>query len=321
MSGQEIFINTFYIQGMRMFLKKNGMKLTPSEFFSLGIDSHSFCCSQKVNSNFLEKCIVVGGPCIKDCENSVTIEAVYEIYNIIKAAKALNTRGIVFVGLYEEILQYGKKQSYEYLKISLDCIINSLSDFLDYKNITIIDTRDRLYNSLMEEFLRQKNNFLSIRKINTIFEFSDRKYKSHNQAWVEATKRVVIAHMPSFINLYLKNKDKQNILVIENTQQIKVIKLAQLIESAETGPYQIAYLPVPGVSGAERMYRAPYWDKIYLDENYENLMVKQLLAPKEVFEFWINMFVELKQKISNPQLSDLILSLNKIIYGKQKKLS
>ena len=320
MFDKEKLINTFYVQGARAFLKKYGMKLIPPEFLELGIGSQSFCCSQKIDSDFLKKCIVVGGPCIKDCENSVTIEAVYEIFNIIKVAKALDTGGVIFIGLYEEILQYGKKQYYDYLKKNIDHIVSSLSNFLEYKNIIVIDTRDLSYNLLMKEFLDQKDIFLNIKKINTIFEFGNRKYKAHKKEWIDATKRVVIAHMASFINKYLKKETKKNILVIENIQQIKAVKLAEIIDHSGNGPYQVAHFSVPSVSGAERMYRAPHWDKIYLDNDPENLMLKQLLAPKEVFEFWMNMFVELKPGISNQQLPKLVSLLNDIIYGKQKKL-
>jgi hypothetical protein len=318
MSNQEKFINTFYSQGMRVFLKKLGMKLTSSKLFNLGISRQSFCYSKEINENFIEKCIVVGGPCIKDCENAITIEAVYEIFNIIKTAKGLSAPGIIFIGLQEEILQYGEKQCYYYLGKNLERVIGAIANFLEYKNITIIDTRENHYNSLMREFLRKKNSLFNIREVNTIFEFGNRKYKSHNEAWIDATKRVTIAHVPLFLNAYLKNKDRKNILVVENTQQIKIIKLAQLIESTENGPYQVAHLPVPGVSGSERMYRAPYWDKVYLNENKEDLAVKQILAPKEVFEFWMKMFVDIETKTSNSQLSELVLTLNNIIYGKQK---
>lgn len=306
---------------MRVFLKKLGMKPISSKLFDLGISRQSFCHSKEINENFIKKCIVVGGPCIKDCENAITIEAVYEIFNIIKTAKGLNAPGIIFIGLQEEIIQYGEKQFYNYLRKNLERVIGAIADFLEYKNITTIDTRENHYNSLMGKFLRKKNSFFNIRKVNTIFEFGNRKYKSHNKAWIDATKRVIIAHMPSFLNAYLKNKDRKNILAVENTQQIKIIKLAQLIESTENGPYQVAHLPVPGVSGSERMYRAPYWDKIYLDEDKEDLAVKQKLAPKEVFEFWMKMFVDLKTKTSNPQLSELVLTLSNIIYGKQKNQS
>lgn len=320
MLDKEKLINTFYAQGARTFLKRYGMKLIPPEFSELGISFQSFCCSKEIDLDFFKKCIVVGGPCIKDCENLITIEAVYEIFNIIKVAKALNTEGVIFIGLYEEILQYGKKQCFDYLKKNIDHIVNSLSSFLEYKNITVIDTRDLSYNLLIKEFLDRKDNSLNIRKINTIFEFGNRKYKAHKKEWLDATKRVVIAHMASFINKYLKEETKKNILVIENIQQMKVVKLAEILDRSGNGPYQITHFSVPSVSGAERMYRAPYWDKIYLDDDFENLMLKQSLAPKEVFEFWMSMFVGLNSGISNQQLPELVSLLNNIIYGKQKKL-
>jgi len=316
MSSQEKFINIFYNRGMREFLKEYRLKLMPQEFFSAGIHPKSFCCSSEIKEGFLKKCIVVGGPCIKDCENAITIEVVYEIFNVIKTAKALNTKSIIFVGLYEEILQYGEKQCYNFIKKNVDRVIKALSDFLEYNDIVVIDTREQFYNYLMEEFLEKTSNFFNIKKINTIFEFGNRKYKAYNKSWIDATKRVVIAHVPSFLSTYLRNKENKNILAVENTQQIKVIKLAQLIESSENGPYQVAYLPVPSVSGSERMYRAPYWDKIYLNEMRDELLTKQLLAPKEVFNFWMEMFVELMPKEPRTQLPELISTLSKVIYDK-----
>lgn len=316
MNKHEIFINSFYIRGLHTFLKKYEMKLIPLEFYNIGIISQSFCCSQKINSNFLKECIVVGGPCIKDCENSITIEAIYDVFNIIKTAKSLRTRGIIFLGLREEVIQYGEKKYYNQLRKKFGEAIDAISNFLEYKNIIVIDTREQSYNLLMEEFLKKKNNSFNIKKINTIFEFSNRKYKTHNKAWVDATKRVVIAHLPSFLNAYLKNNRNKNILAVENVQQIKIIRLAQQTEATRSGLYQVAHLPVPSVSGAERMYRAPYWDKVYLNEMRSELLVKQLLAPKHVCDFWMNMFPELVSKRLNMDLHDLVSTLNKIIYEK-----
>jgi len=242
MSKHEVFINSFYIHGLRTFLKKYEMKLIPLEFYNIGIISQSFYCSQKINSNFLKECIVVGGPCIKDCENSITIEAIYDVFNIIKTAKLLRTKGIVFLGLHEEIIQYGEKKYYNQLRENLGRTIDAISNFLEYKDIIVIDTREQSYNLLMEEFLKKKNKFLNIRKINTIFEFGNRKYKAHNKAWVDATKRVVIAHLPSFLNAYLKNNRNKNILAVENVQQIKIIRLAQQIEATRNGLYQVVHV-------------------------------------------------------------------------------
>jgi len=316
MSDQEKFINIFYNRGMHGFLKKYGLRLTPQEFFSVGIHPKSFCYSMEIKEDFLKKCIVVGGPCIKDCENAITIEAVYEIFIIIRTAKLLNTKGVIFIGLQEEILQYGKKQSYNYLRKNIDRVIKALSNFLAYNDITIIDTREQSYNSLMKKFIEKTNNFLNIKKINTIFEFGNRKYKAHNQSWINATKRIVIAHVPSFLYAYLGNKNNKKILAVENTQQIKIIKLAQLIESSENGPYQVNHLPVPGVSGSERMYRSPHWNKVYLNEMPDELLIKQLLAPKEVFDFWMEMFEELKLDNAPAHLYELMSTLNNIIYEK-----
>lgn len=312
----EKFINVFYDQGLRGFLKKYEMKLIPANFFNPGINSMSFYYSKELDKSFLENCIVVGGPCIKDCENSITIEAICEVFNIIKTAKELKTRGIIFIGLREEIVQYGEKKCYNHLKENLGKVIDALSNFLEYNEITIIDTREQSYDLLMEEFLKKTNVFFNIKKINTIFEFGNRKYKAHNKPWIDATKRVVIAHLPSFLNAYLKNKENKNILAVENTQQIKIIRLARQIEATKNGPYQIAHLPVPSVSGSERMYRAPHWDKVYLNEAHNELIGKQLLAPKDVYDFWMDMFSELGLKESNMNLYKLVSILNEIIYEK-----
>jgi len=313
---KEKFINILYNQGLLVFLKKYRMKSVPANFFNSEISPMSLCYSKGLNKSFLENCIVVGGPCIKDCENSITIEAIYDVFNIVKTAKALKTKGIIFLGLREEIIQYGEKKCYNQLRENLGKAIDAISGFLKYNDIAVIDTREQSYNLLMEEFLKKKNDFFNIKKINTIFEFGNRKYKAHNEAWIDATKRVVIAHLPSFLNIYLKNNENKNILAVENAQQIKIIKLAQQIEATKNGPYQIVHLPVPSVSGTERMYRAPYWDKVYLDETHNELMVKQLLAPKNVYDFWINMFSGLGLKRSNTNLYDLVSILNEIIYEK-----
>lgn len=314
--ASEKFINMFYSRGLREFLRKYEMKLIPADFFSSEINSISFCYSRGIDKSFLENCVVVGGPCIKDCESSITIEAIHDIFNIIKTAKALKTKGIIFLGLREEVIQYGEKECYNQLREPLGKAINAISSFLKYSNITIIDTREQSYNILMGEFLKKKNDFFNIKKVNTIFEFGNRKYKAHNEAWVEATKRVVIAHLPSFLSAYLKNNENKNILAVENTQQIKIMRLAQQIEATKKGPYQVVHLPVPSVSGSERMYRAPYWDKIYLDETHNELMNKQLLAPKEVIDFWMDMFSELKLKRFDMKLCKVISTLNEIIYEK-----
>lgn len=317
----EEFINIFYNQGLRGFLRKYGMRLTPAEFFNSENSSMSFCYSKNISKSFLENCIVVGGPCIKDCENSITIEALFDVVNIIRTAKSLNARGIIFLGLQEEIIQYGEKRCYNQLGENLGKAINAISNFLGYNNVTVIDTRDQPYNLLMAEFLKRKKDFFNIKKVNTIFEFGNRKYKNHDKPWVDATKRVVIAHLPSFLNAYLKNNENKNILAVENTQQIKIIRLAQQIEATKSGPYQIAHLPVPSVSGAERMYRAPYWDKVYLNETRIELMAKQSLAPKNVYDFWMNMFSGLGLKGSNASLYNLVSTLNEIIYEKRTKQS
>lgn len=316
---KEKFINILYNQGLLVFLKKYRMKSVPANFFNSEISQMSLCCSKELKKSFLENCIVVGGPCIKDCENSITIEAIYDVFNIIKTAKSLRARGIIFLGLHEEVIQYGEKKHYNQLRKNLDKAIDAMSSFLEYNNIIVIDTREQSYNLLIERFLKKKNNFFNIRKLNTIFEFSNRKYKTHNKAWIDATKRVVIAHLPSFLNAYLKNNRNKSILAVENVQQIKIIRLAQEIEVMKNGLYQLVYLPVPSVSGAERMYRAPYWDKVYLNETRSELLVKQLLAPKNVCDFWMNMFPEIVSKRLNMDLHDLVSMLNKIIYEKWKK--
>lgn len=312
---KEKFINITYNQGMNAFLSEYGMKLLPTEFSNLKVDPKLFCCSKELRYDFLQKCIVVGGPCIKDCENAVTIGAIYEIFNIIKTAKTLNTKAVIFIGLYEEAIKNGGKQSYDLLKNNLDNIVNAFSVFFEYKNITVIDTREKFYNSLMKEYLTKTNNFFNVEKLNAIFELGKHKYKAHDDFWIIVTKRVAIAHTPSFLNAYLGNKNNENILVVENTQQIKIVKLAKKIDSSKNGPYQLAYLPVPAVSGSERMYRAPYWDKIYLNEPRNKLDIKQLLAPEEVFNFWMEMFIELKNKKSYTHLYQLISTLNFIIYN------
>lgn len=316
---KEKFINILYNQGLLEFLKKYGMKSVPVNFFNSEISPMSLCYSKELNKTFLENCIVVGGPCIKDCENSITIEAIYDVFNIVKTAKALKTKGIIFIGLREEIIQYGEKKCYNQLRENLGKAIDAISGFLKYNDIAVIDTREQSYNLLMEEFLKKKNDFFNIKKVNNIFEFGTRKYKTHNEAWIDATKRVVIAHLPSFLNIYLKNSENKNILAVENAQQIKIIRLTQQIEGIKNGPYQIVHLPIPSVSGAERMYRAPYWDKVYLDETSNELMVKQLLAPKNVYDFWMNMFSDFGLKRLNMNLYDLVSILNEIIYEKRKK--
>lgn len=320
----ELYINRFYEKSLSTFISEYELTLLDdhSKLHELNYPhletGMAFCCSKNIKRDFLENCIVVGGPCVKDCINSITIEAIYEIINVILMARALNSNGIIFLGLEEEIIQYGKGHALKKLFIRLKNIINSLIQYFSYNNILTIDTSEKNYNCLMAKKLIELNKYFHSRELNTIFEFGYRPYKEHNPKWIEATKRVIIAHTPHYLKEYLNLKYVPNILAVENVQQIKIIKKAFFIEkkafkSEIKGPLQIVHLPVPGISGANRLYRAPVWDKVFIDDSRKDLNYKQALAPEEVKTFWKYMFTEEIYDKEGFDLFNLISTLRNIL--------
>jgi hypothetical protein len=240
----------------------------------------------------LKKYTILGGPCINDCKENITLEAVYEISNTLLLAKKLNSRAVIYIQDGEEALL---EPDVEWKPIStrVHKLVSKLAKIYDYKNFIIVKTLKPENKSIIDLNSTLSNNFsdfdfLKMYAIKYPVGQPKNDFTEFEKGIIAMNKRTFSLYFPNVVKEFLGEKFACPILAAENLQQLKIIKLARIVCNMngqfETEPHQVVHFPFPSLSGDMRMYRSE--DKFYLTSDSSKIKDKNVLS------FWSNAFPE-----------------------------
>ena len=199
--------------------------------------------------------VIIGGPCID--HNILTLETAYDISNILLLSKDLNVPSIVYISDIEYQLAGNKLR--EGFISRLKILVEELSKEIGIKTNIILtssllpDQMDKLDAALYE-------NKIDKQELIRLYNFKEReKPPKLNVSLLMLIRKITIyTYLPSTVSKILGIKDPK-VLVTENLQQIKAIKIADRIE----GNIDVLLtLPFPSTGDKNRMYRATLNHKI-----------------------------------------------------------
>jgi hypothetical protein len=298
------FIKRWYKTPIQKFLADHGLIGITKDSQDIPIDLISynnlangilFAVTKNLHFAKLEKpTIVIGGPCISDCVRSLTFESAIDVFNVISIAKLMKIRGIVWIGVYEEIVKSGSNE-WEDVGRVFETFVDNCSKLLNYHNVKAVRTDLPEVRECSDKHIAKIEERISKKELLSLYDFSKKSNNpgidAKDEAYYSACKSTLSTYLPSLID-NLSDHNKPKVLVAENSHQSKAVNLAIQINDimfndfTGLGPFQFVHLPVPDSSGGNRMYRSTEDQKIYLTENRSELKKKLMGCKPRVLDYW-----------------------------------
>ena len=212
----------------------------------------------------LEDAVVVGGPCIGDCGRHATLEALYDTLQCLLAARGLGLPAVVYVGDREEALEQGAEA--KWLRVGETCRswIEGLAEALGVSRVRVVRTSSPAHAEALAPAVEGLDP--SDDTLDAAFHLGCAPPPPQTLEARRVTCRVIGAHLPEVVARHLDRTTgtaPPEVLVTENLQQAGVIRrAAELAARRGQAVWLAAHLPAPSPSAAQRMYRAPAWDKV-----------------------------------------------------------
>jgi hypothetical protein len=291
------FINRWYGSNTNEFISNNNLlyssdanleKLKGYNNLSNGI---LFSATNNFHDDVLNQdSVVIGGPCLSDCYDSITLEAALEIMNVVEISKILKAEGIIFLGDNEEMLQHPEKD-WKSITDNIEKYIKKACDFKEYHEIKIIRTSSEDIQKNIASFRRYVNNIPNT-TLNNLYRFKNcfNDVSKRNDNYYKSCRNTITTYLPPFVETITSKS--QNVIVSENSHQINAVSCAISIMKKFTnsnhGPYHLVHLPVPDIKSNRRMHRSSINKKIFLDDNDKSLQHKLNIANEKSLNYWIS---------------------------------
>ncbi len=235
------------------------------------------------------KTIIIGGPCITDCSESITLESINDLLNIITVAKEYDLPAIIYLSTKEEELR-SKKDFSSTTKKFID-LIERLSKKENYSKIKIIITSDKKINDLIEKYSKKIDSKITGKELNDLYKIGNTPQTNSEPIdiqKIEIHKRFLVTYLPEFVE-EISGIKNPIVFAIENIQQAKAILTARNLTRRQAhGPFHIAFIPTPDTSGKYRMYSSVKESKIYVDKPNNEIINN---ASDESIDFYYSSFI------------------------------
>lgn len=252
--------------------------------------------SKNVNDRLtkLDNLTVVGGPCICYCGANIDKVSLQEIIDIIYpmfVAKKLNKPCIIYLQVHEAFMQqiaiFGEKTLYsewENVRLSLERMIKRLGNRIGFPDEKLYIISTDIENIKKELDLQcdklKARKAIGVDKLDGLYSINGKsehpKNSSLKDVFYEVYERNLAVYLPEFVSRAV-GWNVENILVVENSTQLKAIRMAETISEqymgARHGIYIASFLSTPGISGQE-MSQSFSKDKLFINEG--DLNVKSL---------------------------------------------
>ena len=243
--------------------------------------------------------VVIGGPCISDSLNSPTIESVAEIANLIKTAKTMQRKAVVFVGVEEEQIRTGKELSN--VGNAFESITKKLASALQYDKVFVERSDSKKMVSVIQKQIELLGEKISNSELNGLYNVGKSMPNAESLAHLGSTKfnyeihkRFIATYLPQTVQKLLDLNTPLPLMACENIQQLKAVKNAQAMSVLKgdyvNGPHQLIHLPFPSISGDNRMYRSLPQNKIYLSDNRDRILKLLKGNPKKVLNYYLQVW-------------------------------
>jgi len=250
----DFFLNTWYDLSFEQLsaMYQIDSKRTPPEAYTNDNLLGTFNLS-----SIHDKFVVIGGPCIGDCNPYPTLEALIEIIYVTESARALRVPGIVFAGVEEELLK--GTDGWAEVARQLRSLTKRISDLAD-STVTFVDTshepvREEISNALAN-FTTSVDSFRNLYRIG-----KNQSGLPEPSTRLLAHQRTVMTYLPSVCSGIL-GKTVSSVLACENIEQIKAIRLASSFANGAVG--QLVHLPCPSINGKRHMYWGDKREKLFI---------------------------------------------------------
>ncbi|MFA6268532.1 MAG: hypothetical protein WCW13_05365 [archaeon] len=307
----DYFLREWYWEGKNKINKRynlSSINLAPTQLKALLKERSFLGISTDFPKQISKNGVVIGGPCITDSKENITIESVNDITNIILVAKALNLPALIYLSIKEEEIRSNKE--WIGVKDHFEKLINQISEMLEYKNIKLIDTSEKEVNSLIENFLDSINSQVTKDELNKLYYIGNndhrlkQPYKSTDELKISIHKRFLVTYLPEFISK-LTNITNPDVFVVENIQQVKAILRAKNI--SKTGRlFHLAYLPTPNLTGKMRMYSSTADFKVFLDQKDQVSQALKTASDKSI-NYYFSIIPNNLNQLENKSEANLIM--------------
>jgi len=261
--------------------------------------------------------VVIGGPCITDSKENITIESLNDIINIILVAKELKSLAIIYLSIKEEEIRNGG--SWEKTKKQFEELILEISNLLDYKNILIFDTSVVENNILIKYFVGKIKFDVTDEELDKLYYIGNNDHRlkessgTIDETKINLHKRFLVTYLPDFISEVTGLEDP-SVFVVENIQQVKAIITARKI-SKNKKLFHLAYLPTPSVDGKARMYSSSNEQKLFLREkDYVLKILKEANEKVRQYYFSIIPYIGETGEVNMPKsnVKDYFSTINEV---------
>lgn len=235
--------------------------------------------------------IVLGGPCLRNDLEGITLNTFYQIFMPIKVASILNKLCGIYLGFKEEIIYTPEKENeFNELKKKIKkAILRISSDFKVKSNI--IDTSELKIDKLVEQCKNLEGVELSRTESEDIYSFfkNQNKTKFHKPERILINERVITCHGNEFMR---RITGKNKFLIVEDFEQIKAylyLRNRNKVKNKDNHQYIsdfLAFLPLPSTCLSTTMFKSKKEEKIFLSrtiEDYRDLWVKMNPLSKKVY--------------------------------------
>lgn len=242
--------------------------------------------SKNINTDILnsDDLVVVGGPCICYCESNydkISFQDYIDIIYPMTVAKRINKPCIIYLQIHEAFLQElaitGKRSLYSdwnKLRSLLEKRIRLLGNKigLDDKQLFIISTDIEKIKKQLDLLCDDLNNNNVINQdiLDGMYSINCESNHPHNSPLKDIFYNVYERNIAVYFIDFIKNSvdlDFSKMLIVENSTQLKAIRLAEIISKqyneANDYFYIACYMSTPGIKGHE-MSQSFDRDKILL---------------------------------------------------------
>lgn len=330
----DLFLKKWYWMSLESFSKKYGLTAVNSKNYPKELKQHynlknGIILATTSPFSFLENkdLILIGGPCISDSLSSPTIESVAEIANLIKTAKTMQRKAVIFVGVEEEQIRTGK--TWRKTGDAFESIAKKLGNALNYKKIQVERSDSKKMKAVIKEQIPFLEKKISNSELNGLYNVGKSRPSEESLAHLGNTKfnyaihrRFIITYLPQTVQKLLELGKAPPLLACENLQQLKAVKNAQAISTLlgdyNNGPHQLIHLPFPDITGDNRMYRALPQHKIYLSDGKNRILKLLKGAPKNVLEYYLQVWppeLTNKELKNRKDFASFVENLNETVGG------
>ncbi len=288
----DFFLREWYWEGSAKINERYGLdSIKKTELDLETLKQRQFIGVTKgIPKKFSKNTIVIGGPCITDNFDSITIESINDLTNLILLAKEIKVPAFIYLSIKEEELRSGK--SWSETKKVFEKIISDISKSLDYEEIQIIDTSEKRVNMLIEKYVKNIEKKVTQQELDTLYYIGNNDHRAKeaflklDKTKVNLHKRFLVTYLPDFLEELTQIKNP-TILVVENIQQVKAVQTARRI-SKNKRLFHLAYLPTPNLFGKKRMYSSVAKEKVFITpKNILNLAFSKACKESKSFYFSI----------------------------------